>query len=83
MKRVYLVHVPEFVLIVEEDGQDFFGREREAEASAHASERVRMELLSQGQLARHGDEYPAGWWNPDREMTCAEIAADMNAPIVP
>ena len=76
MKRAYLVHVPEFVLIVDDEG-DFFCRPVQDAAEGYAAERVRTQRLTREELRRRGDEVPEGCWDPDREMTCAEIAADM------
>ena len=77
MRRVYLVHVPEFVIVVDVDPQDFLQRDLRAESEAWAADRVRTQLLSRAELRRRGDEVPEGCWDPDRELTCAEIAADM------
>jgi hypothetical protein len=69
--KAYLVTVREFVLIAA-DSRDV--RELVAEA---ARDDHQAQLLTAEELSRWGGTYPVGLWDPDRELTCAEIAAEM------
>lgn len=69
----FLVTVREFVVIVH-DQRDL--RELVCEA---ARDDHRAQPMTADELAAWGETYPVGQWDPDRELTCAEIAAEMGA----
>lgn len=71
--RAYLVTVREFVLIVR-DPRDV----REWVAGV-ACDDYQAQPLTADEVAAWGETYPAGSWDPDRELTCAEIALEMRS----
>jgi hypothetical protein len=72
--RAYLITIREFV-VVTRDPRDL--REIVAEA---ARDDHQAQALTAEELARCGESYPVGSWDPDRELTCAEIAEEMRKP---
>lgn len=72
MPRAYLVTLPSEFVVIASDERDV--RDWAAEA---AGDGLQRRILSADELAKFGETYPLGSWDPDRELTCAEIAAEM------
>jgi hypothetical protein len=69
--RAYLVNVPDFVIIVRDP------RDLKDEVAAAVGDSYQARWLTPDELEEWGPSYPIGSYDPDRELTCAEIAAEM------
>ena len=75
--RAYLITIREFV-VVTSDPRDVAEIVAMAASDGHGARAMTAE-----ELALWGDTYPIGSWDPDRELTCAEIAAEMKREAKP
>ena len=71
--KAYLITFPPPTVVIAEDRSELFEWVREL-----VHDGFDFEVLSVKELAAQGDVYPAGSWDPDRELTCAEIAQEMS-----
>ncbi len=71
--KAYFVSMSDLVVIAD-DSRDIGDIVAEAIRDGITSQRMTVD-----ELARWGNTYPIGSWDPDRELTCAEIAAEMRA----
>jgi hypothetical protein len=78
VKRAYLVTIPEFVVIADNEREA-----REIVDWAADSGSSTLKWLTAKELRARGNDFPAGDYDPDRELTCAEIADEMERAAVP
>jgi len=70
--RAYRVTVPELIVIATDECEA-------REWATTAAEDAVVQRLMVAELRAHGAVYPSGYYDPDREMTCEEIADAMVA----
>ena len=75
-RRAYLVTFPRPIVVIADDPRDL--REWVSELAHDGFDSRQMTVE---ELAAQGDAFPAGSWDPDRELTCAEIAAEMASAV--